>query len=135
MCNMKLIICLDDKNGMCFNRRRQSSDAAVAEMIPELIGTNKLWMNSYSGYLFANSLVNMQVCDDFLERANAGDYCFVENQQVASCLDRFSEAYVFRWNRRYPSDLRFPDVLHDGKILREFPGNSHEKITLEVYKL
>lgn len=132
---MKLIVCLDDQNGMCFNRRRQSSDAAVTGKILELVGGNKLWMNSYSGYLFADKPGNIQICEDFLESAESGDFCFIENLQTAPYLIRFSEIYVFRWNRRYPSDLYFPDVLDEGKVLTEFAGNSHKRITLEVYRL
>ena len=132
---MKLIVCLDDKNGMTFNRRRQSSDVAVVRKISELVGLDRLWMNSYSGYLFANSSGNIQICDDFLEKAGNEEYCFVENLHIAPYLERIQEICVFRWNRVYPADLVFPDVLRDGAILNEFVGNSHEKITLEVYKL
>lgn len=33
---MRLIVCLDDKNGMAFNHRRQSRDRIVTEKIEEL---------------------------------------------------------------------------------------------------
>lgn len=131
---MRLIVCLDDNNGMTFNRRRQSSDMAVTGKILELVGADKLWMNSYSGYLFADKPGNIQICEDFLDRAEAGEYCFVENLKVEPYFERFSEILVFRWNRIYPSDMVFPDVLHNGTILLEFAGNSHEKVTLEAYK-
>lgn len=132
---MKLIVCLDDKNGMAFNRRRQSSDKTVTQKILELVGTDKLWMNSYSGYLFADVSDNIQICEDFIDRAQAGDYCFVENLQVQSYLGQFSEIFVFHWNRTYPADLVFPNILQNGTVLLEFAGNSHDKVTLEVYKL
>ena len=32
---MRLIVCLDDKNGMAFNHRRQSRDRIVTEKIEE----------------------------------------------------------------------------------------------------
>ncbi len=132
---MKLIVCLDDKNGMAFNRRRQSSDLVVIKKIMELVGSETLWMNSYSFYLFADFTGNIQVREDFLDCASAGEYCFVENLQLEPYLARCSEIYVFRWNRHYPADVMFPDVLRNGKILEEFEGNSHKIVTLEVYKL
>lgn len=33
---MRLIVCLDDKNGMAFNHRRQSRDCIVIAKIEEL---------------------------------------------------------------------------------------------------
>ena len=132
---MKLIVCLDDKNGMLFHHRRQSSDLVVLKKILELVGTEKLWMNSYSGYLFANHAGNIQVCEDFLEKAPKGAYCFVENVDIEPFLAHFKEIYVFRWNRTYPSDMKFPNVLLGGIRLCDFSGNSHDKVTLEVYKL
>ena len=33
---MKLIVCMDDKNGMAFNHRRQSRDRVLAKRIMEL---------------------------------------------------------------------------------------------------
>ena len=42
---------------------------------------------------------------------------------------------LYRWNRRYPSDLKF-DLPLEGFTLRqrqEFAGYSHPKITEEVY--
>lgn len=34
---MRLIVCLDDKNGMAFNHRRQSRDRIITETIEELV--------------------------------------------------------------------------------------------------
>jgi len=44
---------------------------------------------------------------------------------------------LFRWNRIYPSDVKFPIKLDQGQWHRvsteDFLGSSHEKITMEVY--
>lgn len=40
---MKLIVCMDDKNGMAFNHRRQSRDRVLAERIMELTENAKLY--------------------------------------------------------------------------------------------
>ena len=34
---LRLIVCLDDKNGMAFNHRRQSRDCIVTAKIAELV--------------------------------------------------------------------------------------------------
>ena len=45
---------------------------------------------------------------------------------------------LFKWNRNYPGDFFFDiDVTSNHWILQEskdFPGSSHEKITMEVYR-
>jgi hypothetical protein len=76
---MKLIVCLDDTNAMAFHNRRQSADRVVCQKIMELVGQNNLWMNSYSGYLFAEMQGNIRIDDAFLEKAEKGDFCFAEN--------------------------------------------------------
>ena len=63
--------------------------------------------------------------------------CFVENISVASAAERVEQVYLFHWNRAYPGDLFFDLPLEDGWELtleEEFPGSSHETITLEVYE-
>lgn len=44
---MKLIVCMDDKNGMAFNHRRQSRDRVLAERIMELTENAKLYIAPY----------------------------------------------------------------------------------------
>ena len=45
---MKIIVCVDNQNGMMFNHRRQSQDRVLRKRIMELTGGKKLWMNAYS---------------------------------------------------------------------------------------
>ncbi len=132
---MKLIVCLDDRNGMAFHNRRQSSDLTVTKKIVELVRGHKLWMSSYSGYLFADFPENIQIDDDFLSNAPNDDFCFAEVSDIRSAISKVQELYVFRWNRTYPCDLFFPNIPGKSQFLAEFTGNSHEKITLEVYRL
>ena len=129
---MKLIVCLDDKNGMAFGGRRQSRDSEVCKRILDISAGEKLWMNAYSAKLFAGSAVCVH--EEFLQMAGERDFCFVENVAVLPVMASVTELVVFRWNRHYPSELQFP-AMKDWRILRteEFPGNSHDKISLEVY--
>lgn len=133
---MILIVCLDDEDGMLFNHRRQSRDRILNQQILELTQNSKLWMNAYSAKLFAQSQAP-QLCvdEDFMEKAQAGEYCFLENTSAASALHKIERIVVFRWNRVYPADQKFDLPLAGWRkeSSRDFAGSSHEKITLEVY--
>lgn len=135
---MKIILALDDDNGMMFNKRRQSQDIAVREKIAEIIGENKLWMNSYSRKQFREMEMNFCVDEDFLLKAEQGDYCFVENTEILAVAEQIEEFMIFKWNRRYPGDFKldlFPqDMGFTCVESEEFPGYSHEKITREVWR-
>lgn len=129
---MILIVCLDDKNGMMFNKRRQSRDAAVIADIVAQADGSILWMNSYSAKLFGTGV---RIDEDFLDKASQGEYCFVEGQDVSQVIDRVERIILYKWNRMYPSDVRFEMAMDGWKLdeIRDFKGNSHEKITKEVY--
>lgn len=134
---MKIIVCLDDKNGMLFNKRRQSSDAVLCQRILALSAGNVLWMNGYSQRLFADMDGTIRIDESFLERAGQHDWCFVEDLDAAPYVSRSDEIVIFRWNRVYPADMRFPMHLLDHWTkteTAEFAGNSHDKITQEVYR-
>ena len=64
------------------------------------------------------------------------DY-FAEDIPAPEVLENTSKIVIYRWNRHYPSDIRWePDLEGLGFVLQEttqFPGTSHEKITREVY--
>ena len=44
---MRVIVCLDDRNGMLFNRRRQSRDRRVVEDILRELGEKRLLVNGF----------------------------------------------------------------------------------------
>lgn len=132
---MKLIVCLDDKNGMLFNKRRQSSDRVVYQNIFSVIDGETLWMNEYSQKLFENMDADIRVDENFLEKAGQEDYCFVENIDLTQYMARTYSVTVFRWNRTYPADLHFPPFEGWTCVnASDFKGNSHERITMEVYE-
>ena len=131
---MRLIVCLDDKNGMAFNHRRQSRDRIVIAKIEELVKGSTLYFSSYSAKLFPSG--DFEPSEDYLSRAGEDDFCFVELEDVTPYEQQIKEITVFRWNRVYPADLYFPNDLTQWSLERtvDFPGHSHEKITLEVYR-
>lgn len=134
---MNVIVCVDDNNGMAFGGRRQSRDVALCERVLEVSRGSILRMNKYSYELFENlSAANIKVNDSFLKRAKKGDFCFIENQSLVEVIKDIEKVIVYRWNRSYPSDVKFDTTILDSKTLlntTDFIGNSHEKITEEVY--
>src|SRR5574344_2170888 len=74
--NMNVIVCLDDKNGMLFNKRRQSQDKILRLNIKEFIHNKNLFMNNYSYKLFKDiDTGNIKVSEDFLNLSHDG--CFL----------------------------------------------------------
>ncbi len=135
---MKVIVCLDDKGGMLFNNRRQSRDRVLNADVVRMVQGSKLFIHPYSKMLFEDSGAEL-VCDEnFLENAVSGEYCFVENKAIAPYADKIEEVIIYRWNRRYPTDLFFDlDMKKLGfksVSVEDFAGYSHEKITKEVFK-
>ena len=135
---MRIIVCIDDNGGMMFNNRRVSSDKAVTDRIIDLLKDNNLYLNQYSAKLFADKTDNLKISDDFLSKAGENDYCFVENVDITEYISDISQVIIYNWNRKYPSDLKFPKeaAISGFKCVSvsEFGGNSHEKITEEVYE-
>ena len=82
---MILIACVDGRNGMAFNRRRQSRDRAVrADLLAE-IGERPLWVNAATARQFApEEQARLRVDPAFLEQARPGEPCFVDDRSVAT---------------------------------------------------
>ena len=58
---MIVITCLDQKNGMMFNHRRQSQDSVLREHVAKLVANVPLWMNHYSASQF-HALTGISIC-------------------------------------------------------------------------
>ena len=134
---MKLIVCVDDCGGVLFNRRRVSSDRLVITDIMAYVGESRLLASEYSVKLFPIS-EKIFLLTDF-SAAASDDYVFLEDLLPQCGLEQVSEVVLYHWNRLYPSDVRFPvdEIRKLGKLksIVDFKGNSHEKITREVYML
>ena len=128
---MTIYICLDNRNGLKFNNRRQSRDSTVLEDIRSQL-TGSLLIDSFSEKLIREAGIPY-----VLPPETAEDF-FAEDIPSDAILDKTSKLVIYRWNRHYPSDVRWePDLAGMGFSLREiteFPGTSHEKITREVYE-
>ena len=133
---MILIVAVDDRNGMMFNKRRQSRDKVLCEKILKITSGSRLWMNTYTSKLFAEceDVKNIIVDEDFLSKSEKDDYCFAENfLPEESDVDKL---IMFKWNRKYPGDFYFDLDISSWNMSKteEFAGSSHENITMEVYE-
>lgn len=133
---MNVIVCLDEKNGMSFNHRRQSKDRILIEDVIKLTLDHRLFVSEYSAALFEGN--DVIVDNDLLSNADTDDFCFVENADVLTAVDKIEKVIIYYWNRLYPSDKKFPKTtVLNGKTLvstTDFVGSSHDKITREIYQ-
>ena len=130
---MHLIVCVDERDGMCFAGKRLSSDIKLVQFLLEYTQGSSLWMNRYSAKLFEGA--DIVVEEDLLGKTPDGAYCLLENTPFSQ-ISNLESVMLCQWNRRYPSTEKFPRVLLSGMQLEsscDFPGNSHEKITVERY--
>ena len=122
---MIIMVCVDDNNGMMFNKRRQSQDRVLRQRMLELAGEKKLWMNDYS---------RRQFPEEEADRIAVTGPDF-SDQDPAQYEAQIEELILFHWNRVYPADLHSTLDLSGWNLTEteEFAGNSHEKITQERY--
>ena len=125
-----------DNGGTMFNKRRVSKDKLLRERMFSFVNDNKLFTSAYGAKQFdEEEKERLFVSDSFLNEAGEGDFCFSEDGQLKAFEDKIEKLIVFRWNRDYPADTFLDVDLKNWKkeSTYEFAGNSHEKITEEVY--
>ena len=147
---MILVVCVDDGMGMMFNKRRQSKDAKVREdMLAMLSAEKKLFVTPYTARQFLpEEQERLAVCED-----GAAGICFdgdvstrdvltaevvffVEDTDVTGLEDVTEQVVLYRWNRAYPSDVKFTFDLSGYELIssEDFVGNSHPEMKKEVYR-
>lgn len=128
---MILAVCVDNRMGLSFMGRRLSKDALLREKLLALSGGN-LRMSEYSAKQFDESVYSGP---DYLSGASEGDWCFCENGDYEGFTEQIEKIVLFKWNRDYPADLHFAFPGEWRMVSAEdFPGKSHETITMEVYE-
>lgn len=139
---MIVIACVDERNGLMFNHRRQSRDSVVCRDILRECGGKKLYMSSYSGKLFEGMEEKKEteeiiISEEILRQAGSHDVCFIEDTDITGFERQIESVILYKWNRKYPADRYFPLNLSEGswKLLQigELQGLSHERITKEIY--
>lgn len=132
---MILAICVDDKLGMLFNNRRQSKDRELRKDLLSLTDQT-LWVNEYTAKQFTeDEKMWLHIQENYLNDIGEDDLCFVENLPISGYESKITKLILYRWNRLYPSDVRFPFDLSDWELESEyeFKGYSHDKITRCIY--
>ena len=129
---MKVIVCLDQKGGMLFNRRRQSRDACVFQDIMKYAKT--VTASDFSEKLLSTYGVPHTVDESFPKNAKDG-YAFCENLPLLPYEESITEVIVYRWDKVYPADTVFDLPLKKYRLIstEEFSGNSHKTIVKETY--
>ena len=134
---MTLVVCLDDRLGMMFNRRRQSRDRVLIAELMAHIGDRRLVVTPYSAPLFPADNPRITVAEDPWTVADEEDFIFIEDADPTAAWERVTSVLIYRWNRAYPADKHFKGDLSGFRLCEtyEFAGSSHDKITKEVWKL
>lgn len=136
---MKIIVAVDDNNGVLFNHRRLSKDRELKKRILDIVNasSSRLFITSFSEKLFADEIDDWEneivVDDDMLQHASDEDYCFIEDADVGDHFENIHEIILYRWNREYPADtfFYFPEEDYQQISENEFSGYSHDTITEE----
>ncbi len=130
---MVVFYCVDDDGGLLFNNRRQSMDSELRKKILSLIGEDKLSCDAYTAKQFEEK-DKLQIIED--GDFAAASFVFAEKQEPTELLPFADRLVLFRWNRKYPSDRKFGEIPSDFRLVsvENFAGNSHEKITQEIYE-
>ena len=67
---MDVFVCLDDRNGMLFNHRRQSRDREVIQDMLDSLDGKPLYIRPYSQVLFQGREEAVRVVKEFWETAS-----------------------------------------------------------------
>ena len=119
-----------------FNHRRQSRDRVLMADMKTSIEDSPLLVSPYSEKLVKEHGIPCVVCDNPLASAGKNDFCFIEDIDISDFSDAIDTVIIYKWNRRYPTDVFFNLDMSTFKMVSvyDFEGYSHEKITKEVYK-
>lgn len=133
---MIIAVCVDGRGGVMFNRRRQSQDRAQREDLLNFCAGRRLWIAPYSAALFGER-EEVRADEEFMDRAEAGEICFVEDRPIAPYAERIEAMVLYDWDRAYPADTHLDfNPAEAGFTLTEergFSGTSHERIIRKIY--
>lgn len=125
---MILITCIDNSNGIMFNKRRVSKDALLIERLKGITKENKIYVSEYSKPLF-DGFDNLVLS---IEDLTNNDFYFLEDEDYTGNIDKI---IIYKWNRDYPADKYFDIDLSSYELIstQDFQGSSHDLITEEIY--
>ena len=135
---MTVIICIDDRGGMLFMKRRLSKDRLLIEDVSKMTENAVLYISDFSESLFADSDISALCVPNPLESAGEDDFAFIENLTLSESIEKIDRLVIYKWNRRYPFDFAL-DIVPEKQGFRliesyDFKGYSHDNITKEIYE-
>lgn len=136
--DMTVFLCTDERGGMIFMNRRVSSDKILTKDIEKTVGDGILYISDFSEFLFEKSDISVMSVTNPLDAAEKEDFVFVENLGLKEAVKKIDRLIIYNWNRKYPFDFSLDiNPIEEGFHLSErceFKGNSHDKITKEIYE-
>ena len=134
---MRLILCIDDKNGMAFNHRRQTRDKKQRQHMYRKID-GPLYVNAYTRKLLLEDKDHPELLSlEDLDLKDKSASVFIENEDIEKYVEYADQIMIYRWNRIYLSDLYFDEKNLEGYRLFEkdtFSGTSHPGIEFNIYE-
>ena len=134
---MIIIICTGERGGMLFNKRRVSRDELVILDIINTVGGRKLYIKPYSEKLF-REFGGYELCEDPISACGAGDYAFIEDEDISPYLEDAEGLIIYNFSETYPYELKFDTPPTEFGLTRvdskKFTGQAHEKIVKDTYR-
>lgn len=128
-----LVLCIDDKCGLAFNRRRQTKDRVQREHLKIQLGDTPLYLTPYTAKLMKTEPAWEELPEQFPEDGAI----WVEREDPENLMKQADRVLLYRWNRSYPGDV-FTGLPADAgfQLMTEehFEGSSHDDICCEVYE-
>ena len=133
---MKVIVCIDERGGVCFHGRRVSQDRQQREDVLIHYGDEGLLMKESASRLYGIN-DSVTVIQDWKEELTDSRWWVAEDTEFLCWKDQLEELVIYKWNRTYPFDEKLSVPLDrqiwKKKKKRQFSGSSHEKIDVEHY--
>lgn len=134
---MTVFVCIEERGGMLFMKRRLSKDRALIADIAKTVGDGILYISDFSESIFFESDISVLSVPDPLKSAGADDFVFIENMELKNSINKIDRLIIYNWNRRYPFDFELdinPLAFFTLKESCNFKGYSHDKISKEIYE-
>lgn len=125
-----LAFCVDSLGHTDFCGKRQSSDRILIGKLVDTANGEAIHCSEYSQSLFPSGMTK----EETDETAKKDGIHFLEG--IVPDQSLYDRMIIFNWNRTYPGKNIFKvDMVEFEKASSEdFPGFSHEKITMTVYR-
>ena len=137
MKNITVAICIDERGGMLFNHRRQTSDVQIIDDMVERFGENGVFIKDFYAKLF-QKYENVTVSSFPISECSENALCFIENPEILNITDDVERIVVYNWCKSYPADEYFTLDLIDIGFIRiskeKFSTEYRQKVTREVFK-